>query len=112
MGNLSDHFGDNAELTVEDQKMISAYLMENAADRSKHKRSARIVRSLKQTETPIRISELPYIVRQHDEIPARLIKGNPEVGSLSNCSTCHTKAEKGIYEENTVRIPGGGKWDD
>jgi len=112
MTNLSDHFGDNAELAPEDQQAISAYLLENAADHARHKRSTRIVRSLRGNQILTRISELPYILRQHDEIPKRLIQDNPEVGSLSNCTACHTKAEKGIYEENTVRIPGVGKWDD
>lgn len=112
MSNLSDHFGDNAALDAKDQKTITDYLVKNAADRSKHKRSTRIMRTLKGKEVPLRISELPYIIRQHHEIPLRLIEGNSEVGSLSNCTACHMKAEEGIYEENTVRIPGVGKWED
>lgn len=112
MGNLSDHFGDNAALAPEDQAALRAYLVSNAADRVSDKRSERIVRSLKGKQVPIRITELPYIVRQHDEIPKRLLQENKDVRSLSNCAACHTLAEKGIYDEETVKIPGGGQWDD
>jgi len=112
MLNLEDHFGDNAELEPETQTALHDYLRENAADHASHKRSKKIMRSLKGRQAPIYISKLPYIVRKHREIPSRLIKGNEDVGSLSNCTACHSQAEKGIYEEDTVKIPGYGRWDD
>ncbi len=36
---------------------------------------------------------------------------NNEIYS-QECGACHTKADLGIYEESTIRIPGAGKWDD
>jgi hypothetical protein len=112
MNGLSDHFGDNAELAPEDQTALTDYLVKNAADRSGQKRAAKVVRSLKNGETPIRISEVPYIVRKHHEIPSRLIRGNPKVQSLSRCNACHTRAEAGSFNEDDVSIPGYGAWDD
>lgn len=112
MNGLSDHFGDNAELAPEDQNAVTDYLVKNAADRSGQKRSAKIVRSLKNDEIPLRISQVPYIVRKHHEIPSRMIQGNPKVKSLSNCNACHTRAEAGSFNEHDVSIPGYGGWDD
>jgi len=112
MGNLADHFGDNAELLPEDAAAITGYLVKNAADRSTYRRSARIADSLYAGETPIRITRTPYIAGKHDEIPVRLVTGNPKVRSLSNCTACHTRAEAGSFREGEISIPGYGRWED
>jgi len=71
------------------------------------------MRSLAADEAPLRITEVPYIKHKHEEIPARLIKGNPKVRSLSYCTKCHQEArDKGIFDDDTVLIPGHGRWDD
>lgn len=112
MGNLADHFGDNAELPQEDSAAITDYLVKNAADRSNYRRSVKIDDSLSTRQTPARITQVPYIVSKHDEIPARLITGNPKVKSLSQCQACHTKAEAGSFSEREINIPGYGRWED
>ncbi|MDO6561856.1 diheme cytochrome c [Amphritea sp. 1_MG-2023] len=106
MTTLDDHFGENAELSEGPVAMITAYLSENAGNpgRGMLKRMA--------GEAPLRITELPYFIRKHDEVPERLVSGNPEVGSFSNCNVCHQRAERGEFDEDTVRIPGYGRWDD
>ena len=60
----------------------------------------------------MRISELPYIRHEHDEIPRRLMEGNPKVRSRANCQACHRQADKGYFGEHGVNIPGYGRWDD
>lgn len=112
MGNLADHFGDNAELPQEDAAAITDYLVKNAADRSNYRRSLKINASLSPGQTPARITEVPYIASKHDEIPARLITGNPKVRSLSQCTACHTRAEAGSFSERDISIPGYGRWED
>ena len=112
MGNLANHFGDNAELPQEDVAAITGYLVKNAADRSNYRRSVRIADSLSARETPLRITDVPYIADKHGEIPARLISGNPKVKSLSQCTACHTRAERGSFLEGEIRIPGYGRWED
>lgn len=109
MGGLSDHFGDNAELSPADQKGIADYLTAGGADRSSSKRAMKIVRSLRPDETPIRIQEVPYIARKHREIADRMVQGNPKVKSLGRCNACHAGAEKGSFNEETVSIPGYGR---
>lgn len=111
MGNLGDHFGENAEVDGATRQEIINYLIANAAEQSGTRRSAKILRSMGK-DLPIRISDIPYIRRQHDEIPPRLIRTNPALRSLSNCAACHTRAETGSYAEREILIPGLGRWED
>lgn len=112
MTSLESHFGDNAELEGEDLKIISDFLINNSADKSDYRRSRKIMRSINTNDSPIRISDLPYIKREHHEIPDKMIKFNPRVNSLGNCIACHVDAEKGLFNEHNVSIPGYGSWDD
>jgi len=109
---LEDHFGDNAELDPATLTTIYDYAMENAADKSFYKRSRKIAVATEAGEPPLRIIEVRYIKRKHKDIPEEMVKGNKDVKSLSQCNRCHTQAEKGIYDEDTVRIPNYPDWDD
>ena len=114
MDNLSDHFGEIVELEKGDLAALTEYLTKDAADRSGNKFaiSGKIIRSLGDKETPVRITEVPYIVRKHHELSTRHIGKNPDVKSLSNCTACHTKAETGSFREGQVVIPNFGQWED
>ncbi len=109
---LSNHFGDNAELAADKRQEIMKYLAENSAEHSSFRRSEKIMRSIENKATPMRITEIRYIQTRHYEVPARLIKGNDKVRSLSNCSACHTRADQGSYSEGEVKIPGAARWGD
>ena len=111
MDGLADHFGENAELDKETAGQLRAYLVANAADRVSTGRSPGIANSLRGS-APLRITETTYFRRHHHEIPARIVKDNPEIGSFSRCDACHTGAVQGNYDEHGVRIPGYGYWDD
>jgi hypothetical protein len=63
-------------------------------------------------EAPLRITEVRYIKRKHHEIPEKMITGNKDVKSLSYCDACHTQANKGVYDEDTVKIPNYPNWED
>lgn len=106
MGKLNAHFGDNAELNKEAADYVASYLDKNAADKSSYRRSIKIMTALKVSDTPLRISDMAYFKREHDEVPKRLVQGNPKVGSFSNCAACHRRADTGSYHEDEVWIPG------
>ncbi len=112
MATLDDHFGENAELDDESRQQLVDYLMSNGADHANYKRSQGIMRSLGDQETPLRISKTRYFVHKHDELPRNAVEGNPQVKSFSRCEVCHQQADKGLYNEHQVRIPGIGRWDD
>ena len=102
---LQDHFGDNAELDNETREHILHILLAGSAEKSWYKRSRKVTASLDTDASPLRITEVPYIKEKHSDIPENLIK-QAKVKSLSFCNKCHTKAEKGIYDDDTVDIPG------
>ncbi len=107
MAGLDDHFGENAELDLETQQQIEVYLV-RASDRASYRK---LLRNLGDS-APMRITELPYFVHEHDEIPRRFIEQNDQVQSLSQCSACHRNAERGLFDEDDVYIAGVGRWDD
>jgi hypothetical protein len=108
---LEDHFGENAETDKETANHISNYLQAQALPIGKRSKWSRMLRNMSD-KAPMRITKLPYFVHEHDEIPARMIKGNEKVGSLSQCNACHKDAEKGIFDEHSVNIPNYGHWED
>jgi hypothetical protein len=109
---LADHFGENAELDKDTLAEITKYVMENSAEKSFYKRARKIAIATEGVEAPLRITEVRYIKRKHHDIPEKMIKGNKDVKSLSYCDACHTQADKGIFDEDTVRIPNFPDWED
>lgn len=107
MRGLEDHFAENAELDEDTRQAIENYLVRSSGYRSYQK----LFRNLGD-ETPLRITELPYFIHEHDEIPARFVTGNEQVSSLSQCNACHRGAERGYFDEDDVFIAGVGRWDD
>ena len=103
LAGLDDHFGEFIELDPDSKKIIAEYLKVNAAEHSSAKRAVKIMRSLG-NRTPLRITQIPYIQEKHHEIEPDVFK-RESIGSLSNCLACHTTAERGIYDDDSVAIP-------
>ena len=104
MNTLSDHFGEDASLPPEKVAAIRKYLMANAADR---RWRSKMMRGVRKDWTPLRITELPYWKREHEEeVPARAWK-DPRVGSKANCKACHRYADTGIYEAEEYEYGDG-----
>jgi hypothetical protein len=98
MEGLDDHFGENASLDQAARDEIAAYLASRAADTPGAPGARRFLRRLGQHDVPIRITEIPWWVRAHDEIrPARYT--SEKVKSKANCIACHRTADKGEYFE-------------
>lgn len=106
---LEKHFGENIEMKDELRLRLLDYATKNSADQGVAKRSRKIMDSLS-GDTPERITETPYIKRKHQEIPRKLIQDNPQVKALSQCDTCHTEAKSGNLDDDSVVIPGHGRW--
>lgn len=113
MNGLDNHFDEDAVLDKQDHEAILNYLKANAGDKKyvSDKHIRKFIRSIGSNNSPIRISDIPYFKKEHDEIPAKFIK-QKEVKSLSHCQKCHQKAESGSYRERDILIPNYGRWDD
>ena len=108
---LAEHFDENAELDNETGIYLSNYLQHNALKRNEISRFSRMLRNIGDM-APLRISELPYFISEHNEIPKKMVVDNVEVGSFSKCESCHKDATEGVFDEHQINIPGFGRWDD
>ena len=98
MGGLSDHFGEDASLDPKTADRIKKYHMDNAADSGWM--SGKFMRGLSKSSAPLRITETPYWVREHNhEVPPRAWS-NPKVKSKAYCLACHKRANQGDYDDD------------
>lgn len=98
MGNLQDHFGDDASLSPETAERVRRYLVANAADSGGQRYSGKLLRGVAANAAPQRITELPKWVREHREVPDWEWK-HKDVKTRANCVACHADAERGYYDE-------------
>lgn len=103
LNGTQDHFGESVDLDEGARREIEGYLVTNAANRSTAELSRKILRSLA-GRIPLRITDIPYIRREHHELPVQAVD-HPSVGSLGNCIACHRNAPNGDFDDDRVSIP-------
>jgi len=104
MGGLDNHFGENASLDPATQADILKFLEANSADATPSKMGRRVMQGMGAKDAPLRITETRWFVKKHDEVP-RATWSRKSVGSAANCAACHRQAEKGVFDDDAVRIP-------
>jgi hypothetical protein len=94
MASLDKHFGADASLATAETKEITDFLVKFGSNRWSG------------AATPLRITETMEFKRQHggDELPAGVWK-RPSVKGPSNCQACHPGADKGDFNERSIKIP-------
>lgn len=112
MDDLSAHYGDDASLDTATAAQIRDYLIAHGADGNGWVRSRAFAAAPIPGDQPPRITHTRYFQQKHDEVPTRLVRDNPGVVSFSRCESCHQGAQQGRFNEDDVRIPGLGRWDD
>jgi len=106
MGELSDHYGEDASLDEPHHLAILKELETLAADGSyADMRMRRIAAAIPTGSQPQRITETAYFKHLHDEVPADLWK-RKGIAAVSNCLACHPRANAGHYGERELRVPG------
>lgn len=106
MGELEDHFGDDASLESEDTQSILAYLKKNSAEKSTSEASVKILKSLQNKDT-IAITQTPFWKKRHASIDKRYFESK-QVKSKANCKSCHSDVEKGLLEDENIKMPDIG----
>ena len=94
MQGLGKHFGTDASLDPATAREVQAFL-ERHAGRD---------RGGPDTSAPMRITDTGWFRREHREIPAATW-AHPDVRSRANCAACHRAAERGDFDEHTIRLP-------
>ena len=92
MAGLPRHFGTDASLDAASTAEIGAFLERNAGS------------GRRGGEAAPRITATRWFLHKHDEVSAAAWK-NPRVKTASNCSACHSGAERGDFDEHAVRMP-------
>ena len=88
LSNLSKHFGTDASIDTTSLEQIRNYLMTNSSRKTK---SAPL-------EETARISKTSWFLKEHGS--------NPPAGtSFSNCTACHTQADRGDFSEGSLKRP-------
>jgi mono/diheme cytochrome c family protein len=95
MGTLDKHFDTDASLDAATVAEILPFLEQNAAPERKADSGAKPV---------LRITETRWFKNEHDEISPATWKRD-SIKSASNCMACHTGADKGDFDEDSIRIP-------
>lgn len=95
MRTLKQHYGTDASIDAAANQVITAYLLANASPKDK---SA-------PTEPTARMTKTRWFSKEHGSTP-------PKGLSFSNCSGCHTQAEKGDYSERSLKTPAGWRHGD
>lgn len=90
MNNLQRHYGTDASIDASVSKAILSYLIANASTKEKSAPA----------DPTARMTKTRWFIKEHGTTP-------PQGKSLSNCSVCHTQAEKGDYSERTLKTPTG-----
>lgn len=105
MQDLTRHFGEDASLPAPERDRLLAELEFLAGDTPRAVqpialRNARV----QATETPLRVTAMPFFAYMHDEVPGHIWQRR-KVGSKSNCVACHPRADEGRYFEREIQIP-------
>ncbi|MBF0143005.1 MAG: hypothetical protein HQL59_06050 [Magnetococcales bacterium] len=104
LGELGHHFGEDATLPEGELQQVRTYALANAGESSPSRLAQRLSASVPPEATPLRLSEVPYFVREHRGAAKHVNPAGP-VKSLSDCQACHPRADAGSFAEDAVRIP-------
>lgn len=96
MNNLDKHYGTDASLDAATVMQISTWLTANAGT---YKRVA-------EAPPEDRMTRSAWFERKHRKIDPQVWQ-HAAVKSPANCMACHTRADKGDYDDHSVSYPAG-----
>ena len=94
MASLPKHYGTDASLDPATVKELSAWLGANAGTYQR----------VSEAPPQDRITTSAWFERKHRELAPEVWK-RVAIGSRANCAACHTRADKGDFDEDNIRIP-------
>jgi len=101
MGDLSNHFGDDASLDPADERSIREYLLAHSAETSTQEMSFKMMQSLEKRDM-IAITQTPFWKKRHHPISEEIFKSD-KVKSRANCKACHSDVEQGRIEDGAIK---------
>lgn len=101
MGDLSNHFGDDASLDTPEYQSILKYLLSHSAETSTQEMSVKMMQSLEKRDM-IAITQTPFWKQRHRHISDETFKSE-RVKSRANCKACHSDVEQGTIEDSAIK---------
>ncbi|EEW24577.1 diheme cytochrome c [Rhodobacter ferrooxidans] len=90
MGDLKNHFGEDATVEAATAESIRGYLVANAMQ----------MPGVDAANPPLRITEMRWFTHEHGKRLLAKAEANPKIGSLSNCVACHRGAASGMFDDD------------
>jgi len=88
IGDLSNHFGEDASLDAATQQQIMNYMVSMAPQD---------IRGVPASITPMRITDMAWFNHEHGSNRIAYAKSHAAIGTISNCTGCHRGAEQGFF---------------
>lgn len=101
MGDLSNHFGDDASLDPADHRSILTYLLDHSAESSKQEMSVKMMQTV-QNRDIIAMTQTPFWKQTHRDIPTDVFQRS-SIKSRANCKACHSDVEQGTIEDTAIK---------
>ena len=96
MSGLDKHYGTDASLDTATLEQLDGWLQAHAGT---YKR-------VREEPPQDRITRSAWFARKHRNIDSRVWK-LASVRSAANCSACHTGADRGDFDDHTLKLPAG-----
>ncbi|MCW8929190.1 MAG: diheme cytochrome c [Gammaproteobacteria bacterium] len=98
MSDPENHYGLKLNMRDVEVRTMRRYLLDNSAGHVNDEISHNILRTLKFSHIPIRITQTPYFLKKHGSY-----KNNQNIGQ---CHLCHQDAQQGQYKTENIYIDG------
>ena len=100
MAGLDRHYGTDASLDAATVRQLSGWLQTNAGT----------YRRVTEEPPQDRITRSAWFARKHRGVDDPAVWKLPSVKSAANCAACHTRADQGDFDDDSVRLPAGLPW--
>jgi len=100
IGDLSNHFGEDASLDAATQAYVLNYHLSDAADVKSTRAAKKWMSNVDLNNPPERIVAAPRFVRKHSEREFTRMWERKKVKSKADCVACHKDAQRGIFEDD------------
>ncbi len=101
IGNLSNHFGEDASLDAATTAQLLAFHTKNASDVS----NVRAATKWRTSAAVTRIIDAPRFVKKHKQCPDA-VWAHPKILSKANCLSCHVNMQRtGSTKVNLSMLP-------
>lgn len=100
IGNLSNHFGEDASVDAAAQAYVLQYHLDDAADVKSTRAAKKWLYKVDLNNPPERIITAPRFIRKHSESEFTRMWDRKKVKSKADCAACHKDAQRGIFEDD------------